>query len=74
MDSSDSSTPQKSEPSPAINFSAHHCNVLQSSWIRRTFCFGDEMDWFFSNNGPHFLLRINPLFLFVLHLIEKRKA
>lgn len=41
-------------------------NILQSSWIRRLVCIGDEVDRILLDNGHYFLLHIGILFWFMV--------
>ncbi len=47
-------------------------NLLQSSWIRCSFCAYNEIDRILSGNRYYFLLHFNILFLLILAIIKKR--
>jgi hypothetical protein len=43
-------------------------NLLQSTWIRRTFCNSNEVDWIFLGYGLNFLLPVS-IILWLLFFI-----
>jgi hypothetical protein len=46
-------------------------HIFQSTRIRRTFCFSDEVDRLLPNNRSHLLFHFNILFLLILSALKK---
>jgi hypothetical protein len=75
MDSCDSTTAQKTEPSTSapLNNSTSTSNVFQPSWVRRAIRSCYELDQLISRNRSYLLLRFNPLLLLILLFAEARE-